>query len=84
MEDKLVLVELRGPCDRNVIPLEKIFDKKDINQEKVVASWYTGNIRAGFGKSVGFSEMEFKQIYEKTILIEVKDGKVISTEVQSR
>jgi hypothetical protein len=83
IENRLCLLELRSPCTRKIIPLKKIFTKSEINDDVILASWYTSNITAGFGKFIEFSEAEFRNLYEKTISIKVAGGVVNSIDISS-
>ncbi|SDY08405.1 hypothetical protein SAMN05444411_1213 [Lutibacter oricola] len=72
--DSLFLSELKDCCEYKDISLDKIFDKKDIQEDRVFAYWYTDKINAGFGKNIGFSETEWRDKYENEISVNIKSG----------
>ena len=58
--DSLFLIELKDCCDYNPIYLHKIFDRKQIQRQKVYANWYSADIETGFGKKKRFSEEKWE------------------------
>ena len=80
--DSLFLVGLKDCCDYKEIPLNRVFDKKDIINGKVFANWYSENIKSGFGKWLEFSEETWQHIYEKNIELKVINGEILESKVQ--
>jgi hypothetical protein len=84
--DSLFLIGLKDCCNFNPIPLKNVFSKNDIKDKKVFANWYTDNITAGFGKNLGFLEVEWRYKFEKQIVMIIDKGRImklsISTEKQ--
>ncbi len=81
INDKLCLKELRDPCTRETIRLTNIFEEEMFVNDVVVATWFTGCIKADFGKPLGFSQEKFRMVYEKRISISISEGHVSSVEV---
>ena len=80
--DSLFLIGLKECCDYKPISLTKIFDRKQIQKQKVYANWYSAEIETGFGKRLGVSE-KLEYIYEKKIKLRIRNGKVESIEIEN-
>ncbi|NLL29178.1 MAG: hypothetical protein GX259_10315 [Bacteroidales bacterium] len=80
--DSLFLIGLKDCCNYETIPLEKVFAKAEMQNGKIFANWYSEKIKAGFGKKIGFSEVNWEYTYEKTIEIKIVFGKIKKIEVQ--
>ena len=51
------------------------------NQEKVFADWFTGQIRIPMGEMLQYIHQDYESIYEKDLLLNLKDGVLISEKV---
>lgn len=80
--DSLFLIGLENCCNYNEIPLNRVFSKTEIRNKKVFASWYSEDIKAGFGKWLAFDEDNWQNIYEKNIELEIVRGKIEKCEIQ--
>lgn len=74
--DRLFLIGLKDCCDYKNIPLDNVFSESEILNGKVLANWYSKNIKAGFGKWLAFDEDKWESIYEKSIELEIVNGKI--------
>ena len=75
-DNKLYLVGLEGDADKESTDLNYVFP----NQEKVFASWFSGQIRLGLGKYLGSEHMFYGSIYEKDLVLTLEDGVVTHEE----
>jgi len=80
--DSLFLVGLIDCCNDKTIPLDRIFDRKSINKNKVFASWYTDTINSEFGKFLRFSEEEWKSKYDHQIELVIDKGKITNLTIK--
>jgi len=72
--DSLFLVGLVEPCEHQKLPLDNFFDNTEIKNNKVFANWYSEKIEAGYGKYLGFSNSDWKNIYDNEIKLNFKNG----------
>lgn len=72
--DSLFLIGLKDCCEQKEIPINKIFNKNEITNDRVFAYWYTEKINAEFGENIGFNEDEWKYKFEKKISVEFENG----------
>lgn len=82
--DSLFLIGLQEPCENQSLRLEKYFDKTEIKDGKIFVNWFSDQIVEGFGKYLGFSESEFRIIYENKIEIELQNGLVTSISIKEQ
>lgn len=76
MDGYLYLVSLHQCCSQS----PKEFPLDGVNPEwksPVKASWFTGTLRIVQGKMLRYTHMGFQSVYERDLLIEVKEGKVV-------
>jgi hypothetical protein len=76
VNDSLFLVGLKDCCEYKEIPLNDVFDESELQDGKVFAIWYSGNIKAGFGKWIRFDENKWENVYEKELDLDIINGKV--------
>lgn len=72
-DDKLYLVDIK----HYTVSGDPLFDWRsmfDYQQGKVLASWYTGELRMADGKALFSSNSYFDSVYETEITIYVEDG----------
>ena len=67
-----------GGCRR--VTLRELFGKRVFNG-RVLASWFSGELRVPDGKELEYVHMGYGSVYERDILFEVKAGKVLRREV---
>jgi len=72
-DDKLFLIGITGRLNGTEINLKTLFPEA---QDEVFAFWYTGLLRCPTGKLLKYVHMGYESIYEKYLLIDVKDGVV--------
>ena len=48
------------------------------DQKQVFAEWFTGEIRVPMGKEIQYVHMGYESLYERDLLIHVKDGNIVS------
>ncbi len=80
-DDQLVLVKLvAGDCGQNSpeIPLESLFPGQ---KGPIVAIWFTGIISIPQGKMLQYVHMGYQSVFEKELLLNFKDGKLIKEEI---
>jgi hypothetical protein len=76
--NRLYLLSLMGRLeDGSDINLGKIFPN---TSGIVFANWYSGKIRVPRGKRLTYVHQGFASTYEQEIIIQVKNGEVVSTE----
>ena len=75
--DSLFLVGLRDCCEYKKIQLNRIFKDRGVVEGKVFADWFTDEINQGFGKLLGFDELNWEEKNEFNIEIKIKKGRVI-------
>ena len=80
--DSLFLIALKDCCDNKEIPLNNVFNESEIKNGKVFANWYSDNIKSGFGKWLAFDEVNWQNIYEKNIELEIVNGKIEKCAIQ--
>lgn len=74
-DDKLYLVDIK----HYTVSADPLFDWRsmfDYHQGKVLASWYTGELRVTDGKALFSSNSYFESVYETEITIYVEGGNV--------
>ena len=52
------------------------------NQSEVFADWFTGTLRIPSGEELEYVHMGFESVYERDILLEIKDGMLVGESVQ--
>lgn len=67
-DDRLYLTRVRG-----------IYEL--IGEEPLFADWFSGDIRIPIGKQLEYVHMGFSTVYEKDIILQIKKGVVVKTEV---
>lgn len=69
-----------GDCSSNPpeIDVSSIFSRK----LPVEATWFSGILRIPQGKLLSYVHMGYGSIYEKELLVKIKNGKVISEEIK--
>jgi hypothetical protein len=75
--DSLFLVKIEDYNSDKTADLSDIFNEQYING-KVMASWYTGDLRVADGALLNYIHMGFMSTYEKETVIEVERGIIIS------
>ena len=65
-------------CRRVTLP--ELFGKKVVHG-RVLASWFSGELRVPDGKRLEYVHMGYGSVYERDILFEVKAGRVLKREV---
>lgn len=77
---RLYLVALNGHLDDGTLAtLETLFPSFP---DRVFAHWYSGKLRCPRGRRLEYVHMGFGSTYEEDLLIEVRKGVVIGTEVR--
>lgn len=79
---KLYLVKVAaGDCSSNPRELDvtSIFGKK----LPVEAAWFSGILRIPQGKLLSYMHMGYGSVYEKDLILTIRDGKVISEETKT-
>lgn len=73
-EDKLFLVGLKGfPEENKELSLDNLFP----NQNKVLAEWFTGEIKIPQGKMLHYEHMGYMSIFEKDLFLEFNKGNLV-------
>lgn len=67
--------------------LNEVGEEVDLNyffpsQNEVFADWFTGTLRIPSGEELEYVHMGFESIYERNILLEIKDGILVGESVQ--
>ena len=78
-DDKLYLVNLNG----YIKTPEKEYQGIDMNyffpdQKIVFADWFSGELRIPEGKMVQYIHMGYESLYEKDLILDITNGKVIN------
>ncbi|HLM02269.1 MAG TPA: hypothetical protein VK400_14555 [Pyrinomonadaceae bacterium] len=68
----------RGDC--NKADVKKLFGN-GYAQNKVFADWFSGELRIPDGKQLQYVHMGYGSVYERDILISVKQGKIIEKKI---
>jgi hypothetical protein len=76
--DHLFLVQIRECHGKRTASLEKFFPTL-YQGGRVPASWYSGLLKCPRGKLVKYIHMGYRSEYERELIIEVKNGQVVST-----
>jgi len=73
-EDKLFLVGIRGfPEESKELSLDNLFP----NQNKVLAEWFTGEIKIPQGKMLHYEHMGYMSIFEKDLFFDFEKGTLV-------
>lgn len=84
-DNKLYLTALNGFIrtteeDYKPVDLNYLFP----NKKKVFADWFSDEIRIPLGRTIHYVHMGYESVYEKELLINIKNGYVISrTEISN-
>ncbi len=71
---------VEGSCGNNApeIPLDKLFPGQ---KGPIMATWFSGTIRAPHGKLLEYVHMGYSSRYEKELVITIEKGKIVKEEV---
>lgn len=72
--DNLYLIKLVNGCEDFEFKLEKVFEKRNVENGKVLASWYSGEIKAAFGKYLKFDMENWEGVYSKGFNCKIHNG----------
>ena len=79
IDDSLFLKEVKAYKGFKKADLNKIFNS-DVRSKRLFANWYSGNLRIPQGEMLHYVHMGYSSIYEKEIILTVKNGIVIAKE----
>ena len=77
MEGKLYLIEITGSTHYAVVDLNYLFP----GQEKVFASWFSGEISIPQGEMLKYVHMGYGSIYEKDLVLKFEEGVLLEEKV---
>lgn len=73
-DDKLYIIGIKSyPGENKVFTMKHLFQGK----EKVLARWYSGEIRIPYRKMLQYEHMGYMSIYEKDLFLEFRDGVMV-------
>lgn len=65
--------------DRRLYLIEIIGTYELVGKEAIFADWFSGELRIPMGKRIKYVHMGFSSIYEKDIIMQIKDGILLKT-----
>lgn len=81
LDDRLYLIELTGSLiDGTEATVATFFPS---NPERVFAHWFSGKLRLPRGKLLKYIHLEFDNVYEEDVFLDVDKGVVTHTEVRT-
>ena len=82
--DSLFLTDIKSGCEDITFNLDYIFGNEKVVNHQVFVYWYSGNLKAGFGKWIQFDFENWENIYSKTFDCLVKNGLVSNLTITSK
>jgi hypothetical protein len=82
--EKLFLVKLVNGCEDYDFRLENVFGNKKVENNKVFANWFSGNLYSSFGQHLYFDPLSWEDIYSKEIKCKVVNGNIESISITEK
>jgi hypothetical protein len=82
--DSLFLIKLISGVENYDFNLENVFGTKKVKEGQVFAHWFSGNIKADFGRYLSFDIENFEDVYSKNINCKVINGKIENVKLNEK
>jgi hypothetical protein len=82
--ETLYLVKMLNGCEDYDFRLENVFGAKNVENNKVFANWFSGDLYSSFGQHLYFDPLSWEDIYSKTIKCKVVKGNIKSINITEK